>query len=428
MAAVRTETREEIDREMAAPPVRSRSPFYALTFRNYRLFFYGQTVSVAGTWMQMVAQQWLVWQLTKSEAWLGYVSFAGAVPFLFFATWGGGLADRFNRRDILLVTQAFAMAIAFGLAFLASGWVVTPLAWHVAVFAALSGVVNAFNMPAQQALVTDMVEDRSALANAIALNSLRFNMARVLGPMVAGWVLVRYSAAACFFLNAFSFVAVFASLLAMRISFAGGDSKRRDPWGGFAYVWQRRATLRTILLMGSAALFAWSASTLFPALAADFGVGADGFSRMMTFNGLGAAVGGLFLAALGERFRRRALIYGGIFAFAGALLLLSYATAYWPALGCLALSGFAMILFGISSQTKVQEEVPDDLRGRVMGVFTLVFNGLLPFGGLLAGVLAERYGAARAVRLNASACLVFALLVFAWSLLDRTRRPAPAAN
>ena len=188
--------------------------FYALQFRNFRLFFYGQLISVAGTWMQDVAQKWLVWEVTHSPTWLGVVSGANAIPFVVFAVWGGQIADRYSRRQILIWTQATAMLLAFVLALLASSFSPVKLeAWHIVVISALSGVVNAFNMPAQQAFVTDMVEDRKALGQRhCALNSLRFNLARVLGPIMAGVVLVKLGSASCFFLNGLSFIAVIISL------------------------------------------------------------------------------------------------------------------------------------------------------------------------------------------------------------------------
>lgn len=413
---------EQVDDLMESLPAsRQRGPFYALTFRNYRLFFYGQTISVAGTWMQTVAQQWLVWELTHSPRWLGIVSGASAIPFVLFAVWGGQIADRHPRRTVLLITQFIAMLLAVLLAVLASNRFLPVAAWHVAVLAGLSGIVNAFNMPAQQAFVTDMVEDRAVLSNAIALNSLRFNLARVLGPMVAGIVLVRSGAAFCFVLNAFSYLAVIASLLLMRLPAFTPQSQKTSMWGGFTYFRSNLPALRIVVLIGAGAIFAWSVSTLYPAFADQFKVGAGGYSRMMSFNGIGAALAGIALAALAYRFHRRVLVYGGALAFAGALLLLTSVPNFTLILLCLILSGFAMIVFGISCNTKVQEEIPDDLRGRVMAVYTLVFQGFMPVGGLEIGYLAQHIGAMNAVRINAVIFLGVTLAMLAWSLLEQTR-------
>ena len=404
-------------------PEGPRGMFYALRFRNFRLFFYGQLISVAGTWMQDVAQKWLVWEVTKSPTWLGVVSGANAIPFVVFAVWGGQIADRYSRRAILIWTQSVAMLLAFGLAFLA--WPGSPIrlqAWHIALISGLSGIVNAFNMPAQQAFVTDMVEDRKALGNAIALNSLRFNLARVLGPILAGVVLVKVGSSACFALNGLSFIAVIISLLLMTLPKFTPREQSGAMFDGFRYIRDTPSVLRIILLIGASSILTWPLGTLFPVFADAFRVGSRGFSAMMVANGVGAALAGLALAWAGTRVSSKAKVYGGSLLFCVSLLLLSMAHHYYAALACLVLSGFAMIVFGISSQIKVQEEVPDDLRGRVMAVYSLVFNGLFSIGGLEIGFLAEHIHAFGAVRLNAGLCLLVTLALLAWSVLDKRPR------
>ncbi len=400
-----------------------RGLFYALRFRNFRLFFYGQLISVAGTWMQDVAQKWLVWEVTRSPTWLGIVSGANAVPFVLFAVWGGQIADRYSRRAILIWTQSVAMLLAFVLAYLA--WPGSPIrlqAWHIAVVSGLSGIVNAFNMPAQQAFVTDMVEDRKALGNAIALNSLRFNLARVLGPILAGVVLVKVGSSACFALNGLSFIAVIISLQMMILPALAPKEQSGSVFDGFRYIRDTPSILRIILLIGASSILTWPLSTLFPVFADAFKVGERGFSAMMAANGLGAAIAGLALAWVGTRVSTKSKVYGGSLLFCMALLLLSLAHLYYAALACLVLSGFAMIVFGISSQIKVQEEVPDDLRGRVMAVYSLVFNGLFSLGGLEIGYVATHLKASGAVRLNATLCLLATLALLAWSVLDKRKR------
>jgi MFS family permease len=396
-----------------------RGPLYAFSFRNFRLFFYGQLISVAGTWMQTVAQQWFVWELEHSAVWLGIISGASAIPYVLFSMAGGQVADRYPRRTTLIVTQTLAMLLAFALAFMASYPGIHVRAWHVAVLAALSGIVNAYNMPAQQAFVTDMVDDREALGNAIALNSLRFNLARFLGPILAGAVLVKAGAAACFFWNGMSYLAVIASLAMMRLKPFVPHDRRTSIWQGFQYIGHTRSIFRVVLLVATASLFAWSASTLYPVFATHFHQGARGFSRMMAFNGIGAALGGVALATFGERITRRLVVYGGACLFCVALLLFASAPSYTFSLGCLLVSGFFMIVFGISANTKVQEEVPDALRGRVMAVYSLVFQGLMPVGGLEIGFLAEHLNPTGALRINATLCLTITLALYAWSLLER---------
>ena len=373
--------------------------------------------------MQDVAQKWLVWQVTHSPTWLGVVSGANAIPFVVFAVWGGQIADRYSRRQILIWTQATAMVLAFVLALLASSFSPVKLeAWHIVVISGLSGVVNAFNMPAQQAFVTDMVEDRKALGNAIALNSLRFNLARVLGPIMAGVVLVKLGSASCFFLNGLSFIAVIVSLMMMSLPAFTRKEQSGSVFDGFRYVRDTPSVLRIMLLIGAASVFTWPLSTLFPVFADLFKVGSRGYSAMMAANGLGAALAGLALAWVGTRVSSKTKVYGGAGLFCLSLLLLSASHLYYLALACLVLSGFAMIVFGISSQIKVQEEVPDDLRGRVMAVYSLVFNGLFSLGGLEIGYLAERLRANGAVRLNATLCLFITVALLAWSLADKRKR------
>ncbi len=400
----------EVDAAMRSLPAHPpRGAFYAMTFRNFRLFFYGQTISVAGSWMQMVAQGWMVWRLTHSKAWLGVVSGANAIPFVLFSIWGGQIADKYPRRVILLWTQTAAMILAFVLAILASGRVVVPQAWQVAVLSGFAGLINAFTMPAQQAFVTDMVEDRAALSNAIALNSTRFNLARILGPMLAGIVLVRYGEATCFFINGVSFIAVIISLLMMKLPAFVPRKKETSLWEGFTYLGNHAGMLRTVILVSAASMFAWSCSTLYPAFADLYKVGETGFSRMMSANGVGALLAGLVLAWVGERIKREVLIYSGGGVFCLGLFALSYTFSYPLALALLVLTGFAMIIFGISSNTKVQTEAPDDLRGRIMAVYSLVFNGLMPAGSLIIGFLAQKFEIHQAVRIHAAifgACLI----------------------
>lgn len=418
---------DEIDAAMEAIPGSQQLPlFYALRFRNYKLYFYGQLISVAGTWMQDVAQKWLVWELTKSSTWVGIVSAANAIPYVLFAIWGGHIADRHSRRLILIWTQAAAMVLAFVLALLATKSI-SPIplqAWHIVLISGLSGIVNAFNMPAQQAFVTDLVEERGALGNAIALNSLRFNLARILGPMLAGIVLVKFGTSACFALNGVSFLAVIASLAMLRLPAFVRQARTGTVFDGFLYIARTPSVLRIILLIAAGSILTWPLSTLFPEFAALFHVGERGFSAMMSANGIGAAIAGLVLAWAGSRLSRRVAIYGGSALFCISLLFLAAAQPFWLMLLLLAVSGFAMILFGISSQTKIQEEVPDALRGRVMAVYSLVFNGLFSVGGLEIGYLAGRLKPMGAVHLNAAVCLVLTIAILAWSLVDKHRLEA----
>lgn len=419
----------DVAADAALASAKSPNPFYALRFRNFRLFFFGQMVSVAGTWMQIVAQQWLVFSLTHSAAWLGIVTGASAIPSVALTLYGGQIADRLPRRRILLCTQTASMILAVVLAVLATNRLLPIQAWHIALLAGLSGVVNAFNMPAQQSFVADMVEDRKVLGNAIALNSIQFNVARFVGPVAAGAVLVKIGAAGCFGVNALSFVAVIVSLLLMRlpaVTHNRDTNARAGTWEGLGYIRRTPRVLRVLLLIGTASLLAWSASTLYPVFADTFRVGARGFTAMMAANGVGAAGAGMLVAAFGERLPRRALVYGGAVAFAVALLLFAHAPNWNLLLASLVLSGFCMIGFAVSANTSVQSDVPDALRGRVMAVYTLVFGGLFPLGGLEIGFLSEHGGGpVTAVTINAALFLLVAVGIFVWSQFDR--RPSVAA-
>jgi MFS family permease len=365
--------------------------------------------------MQMVAQNWLVWEITADERWLGIVNGVNAIPFLLFAIKGGQIADRYSRRLVLLYTQTMMMVLAFVLALLASGWWLPIQVWHIALLAGLSSVVSAFNMPAQQAFISDMIEDSSHLSNAIALSSLRFNLARLVGPMLAGIVLVRVGAAGCFLINAVSFVAVLISLLMMRLPPFVPRPRKQSVREGFTYILQSYRVLTNVCMIASGALFVWSASTLFPVFASRFGVGAKGYSWLTSANGLGAMTCGFLLAAYAERVTIYLRIFLGAVLFGLALIAFSFTQTLWQGMFCLAWSGFGMILCANSSNTAVQSEVPEALRGRVMAVYSLAFQGVMPFGGLFAGYLAKHWGAPETVRGNALLFLVATGILFTWN-------------
>ncbi len=409
-----------------------RGPFYALKFQNFRLFFIGQLISVAGTWMQSVAQSWLVWQVTHQARWLGIVNGASALPYVVFALWGGNVADRYSKRAVLVWTQSIAMVLAFLLSGLATNRWVPLQAWHIAAFAGALGVVNAFNMPAQQAFVTDLVEEREAMGNAIALNSFRFNIARVVGPLVAGQVLYLAGAPMCFALNGFSYIAVVISLLMMKLPQFEPVQRRLEMTEGLVYIWRHHALLRVILLVGASSIFAWSVSTLFPMYASHFHQGEKGFSAIMAVQGVGAALGAALLAARSDKLDRNVTVYGGGALFCLLLLLLAFARNFPLALLLLGLAGFAMIIFGMSAQIKVQEEVPDLLRGRVLAIYSLIFQGLNPLGGIEMGFLAQHLathslmghhnaGAQIATGINALICLAVLAGMVMWQRNEHYR-------
>ncbi|MBC8140051.1 MAG: MFS transporter, partial [Armatimonadetes bacterium] len=329
------------------------------------------------------------------------------------------------RRTILLRTQTIAMCLAFSLAVLASNRVVRMEPWHIAVFAALGAVVNAFNMPAQQAFVTQMVDDPKASPNAIALSSLRFNLARVLGPLFAGIALVKLGAAWCFALNGASYIAVLWSLSQMRIApnaNAGRSGAAVSPWDGARFLVGIPALLRVTLLVATGALSVLAVSTLYPVLAGRFDSGASGFSTLVTVNGVGATLGGLFVVVFGGSVGLRPRIYGGATVFSIALLAASFASTFPVLLTCLFFAGAGMVTFMVSANTKIQTDAPDELRGRVMAMHALIVNALIPVGGLLLGFVASRFPVQSTIRFAAIVMLGAVAAIWLWSTSSRGGR------
>jgi MFS family permease len=388
------------------------STFAALRYHNYRLWFVGQAISLMGTWMQIVAQGWLVYEMTGSEFALGAITFAGSFPTLFLMLPAGALADRFPRRRLLLITQTMMMLCAFVLAALAAADILHV--WHVGVLAFVLGVANSFDAPARQSLTVEMVEDRCDLVNAIAMNSLMFNLARVAGPAVAGFVLAAVGPTLCFTFNGLSFLAVLVALLMMRLP-PITQKPQTEPLAtqiaaGLRYIWQSVPIRGIILLVGVSALFGLSYATLMPAYAADvLRIGETGLGWMSTSVGVGALAGSFTVASLG-RFRRKGLFLTmGSFLFPGALLLFACSRYVPLSLVCLAVAGFGWVAQNATANTLVQASVTDELRGRVMGVYTLMFFGTSPFSALLAGSLAQVLGPATAVLIGAGITLAFSV-------------------
>jgi MFS family permease len=379
----------------------------AFRHRNYRLFFSGQLVSLVGTWIQTVAQSWLVYRLTGSALLLGLVSFSAQLPVFLLATVGGAFADRIDRRRVLLTTQSSAMVLALALAALTlSGRVRTE---HVFVIAALSGVVAAFDMPARSAFVADMV-GRSDLMNAIALNSSMMNGARIVGPAIAGLAVAAVGEGYCFLANGVSFLAVLGSLLAMR------DLKHRPPPSslstferikeGFGFVSRSKPIGALLLLLGVVSLMGMPYAVLMPIIADRvLGVGASGLGVLMACSGDGALAAGLLLAFRKTMTGLGTWVVGSAAAFGAALIVFSFARS--PVLAGVALVpvGFFMMIQMSASSTLVQAMTPDALRGRVMALYSTMFLGMAPFGALLAGSLSSRIGPEATVAVGGLACI-----------------------
>ena len=398
----------------------------ALGHRDFRLFWCGQLVSLVGTWMQSVGQSWLVLELTNSPFRLGLIGALQFGPILLFSFVSGAISDRVRKRRLLLGTQAALMLQALTLAALV--WSGHVQFWHVAMLAALYGLANTLDMPSRQSYIAHLVP-RGDLMNAIALNSAVFNGARVVGPAAAGLLVARYGTAAAFLLNGLSFVAVLAALAAIRTEGAPrpgrGLGMRAEIAEGVRYA---AGTPRVALVMGLlmvVSLFVANMSVLVPLIARDvLNEGAHGFGLLMASLGVGAVVGALAVAALSVGRPPLGLLVGPALAAAALLLVLSTARRFGVAAAVLAALGVAQIVFMTSCNTTVQIAVPDELRGRVMGLYSLVFAGMTPIGALIMGMVAEHWGVSRACAVGGAAGLV---LILALTGTWRRWHPAPAA-
>lgn len=371
------------------------SPLSALRHRNFRLFWFGQMVSLIGTWMQSTGQSWLVLVLTNSPFLLGLISALQFAPVLIFSLFAGAIADRIPKRAMLIATQTALMVLAFVLSALTLTGLVRY--WHVAVLATLFGVVNAFDGPTRQAFVVEMV-GKEDLMNAIALNSTVFNIARIIGPAASGFVTKEFGPGWAFFANGVSFIAVIIALLAMDI-----EMRRRVPVAdrsivedvreGIAYIARTPPVMTVIVLLGLVSTFALNFNVWVPLLAKNVLHGDAGlYGFLMSAMGVGALVGAIALAFVSGRGPQRRLLVAGAVLVSAAELALALVRHSFIAAAALALAGWSMIIYTAISNTTVQVTVPDHLRGRVMSVYFLVFAGVTPFGALFAGSIAQRFG------------------------------------
>jgi len=397
----------------AVPPRRALPvTLRALRHRNFQLFFSGQFISLIGTWMDNIAEAWLVYRLTGSSLKLGAIGFASQIPVFLMAPLGGIVADRYNRQHIVIATQASSMVLALTLATLTLTHKVQI--WHIFVLAALLGVVNAFDIPARQAFIVDMV-GREDMMNAIALNSSMFNGARIVGPAIAGLLVASIGEGWCFFANGVSYIAVIAGLLMMRVQGPSRLAPKGSPFEhvieGFRFV-RRTAPIRSLLfLLGVASLVAMPYTVLMPVFADRIlHGGARGLGILMGATGVGALAGALTLASkkgisgLGRWVAMSAAGFGFF------LVLFSFSRLFWLSTAILLPVGFCMMLQMSSSNTLIQAMVPDELRGRVMSVYSMMFMGMAPFGALLGGAVADRVGAPIAVAVGGAASIAGAIV------------------
>jgi MFS family permease len=406
---------EPLSVEQPVTPLRpaASQTFSALRHRNFQLYFGGQLVSNVGTWMQIIAQGWVVYQLGHSEVTLGLVAFASAIPTLAISPWGGVVVDRVSRRSLLMLTQIGSMLLAFVLAALTFTGIVRE--WHVIVLAALLGVVNAFDAPARQAFVPEMV-GKDDLPNAIALNSIMFNSARVIGPALAGLLLAVIGAAWCFTVNGISFLAVLIGLWLMKLPPHQAARNPASPWkqlvSGVQYTARNHEMSALILLSLVFSIFGISYFTLLPAFVEKvLHQGALAYGWVNAASGLGAVGGAFLLAHRVSNGRRGQLLVWTNIAFPLILIAFSFTSLYPLALVLAFGLGIGFMVQFTTINTLLQTRVEDGFRGRVMGLYTLTFFGFAPFGNLLIGFLGEKLGLGIAMTLFAVCSLILSRLV-----------------
>ncbi len=412
-------------------PGKRRRPgtFRALRHRNYRLYFTGQIVSLTGSWVQTAALTWLAYDLTRQSLWPALVGTAQVLPTLLLGVLGGGLADRWPRRPLIFLSQAGLLLLALALAGMVLCGLATP-AGLLAV-AVLIGVVNAVDTPARLTFVMDMV-GRDDLLNAVALNSLVFNVARAVGPAACAGLLPLLGPGSCFLLNGLTFLAVLAALLAMRLPppAAGPHRRRGSTLDSFRYLAGRPFLVLLVLLAGALAFFGWPLLALLPALADQhLHAGDAGYAWMLSGVGSGALVGALLVASFGSLARRLFFLGGGVVLGVVSLLGLAQAHALSLAVFFCALSGCGLILFFATAQAAMQLGADEHNRGRIMGIWLMVLSGAQPAGNLVSGTLADDWGVPAVLLLQSAGIALavagVALLGLAWWL---SRRFFPAGS
>ncbi len=392
--------------------------FHSLRYRNYRLFFGGQSVSLIGTWMQQIAMSWLVYRLTNSAFLLGAVAFCSQIPAFVLSPLTGVLADRLNRRHILIVTQAVAMVQAFMLAALTLTGVIQV--WQIVFLGVLLGCVNSFDIPARHSFLIDMVERKEILGNAIALNSFMFNFARLVGPSLAGILIAYSSEGTCFLLNGVSFIFVIISLLAMKITKSrpvARDSRLlHDLKEGLVYTFGFAPIRSILMLLSVSSLMGLSYVVLMPVVAKDvLHGGPQTLGFLMAASGTGALLATVYLASRKDVLRLGRMLPLSTALFGAGLVAFSFSRVMWISLPLLFVAGFWMMVQMALSNTVLQVIVEDDKRGRVMSFYTMSLMGMAPLGSLLSGFLAGRIGVLHTLMIGGLACalasLVFALRI-----------------
>jgi MFS family permease len=399
---------------------RSRDRFSALYVRDFRIFWIGQVISFSGTWMQSIAQGWLVYEITKSPFYLGLVAAAASLPVLLFTLIGGVVADRVPKKNLLLITQTLSMIPALLLGVLIQLKVVTVE--EIVIIAFFLGLVNAFDIPGRQSFFAEMVQE-GHLMNAIALNSAAFNGARIIGPVIAGITIAAVGVAACFYINAVSFLAAIVALI--MIKGKPGEYRRdngvrpkatvtvilRDLYEGLRFVKGEREIFGIMLLVAMFSLFGIPFVTFLPVFAEDvLRVGPRGLGFLAGSSGVGSLIAALLIAYLGRIEKRGNFMYAAGLIFGVSLLAFSFSRNYDLSAATLAFAGWGMVSFFAIGNSSIQLSTPDSLRGRVMSVYALFFLGFAPIGNALMGSIARVVGTDRAISIGSCLCISAILL------------------
>jgi len=387
----------------------------SLRYRNFRLFFYGQSISLIGTWIQRITVPWLVYRLTGSVFLLGLVGFAGQIPTFLMSPFAGVLIDRWNRHKILVITQILALIQAVVLALLFYEKSISV--WHIAILSVFLGIINAFDMPARQSFVVDMIEKKEDLGNAIALNSSMVNSARLIGPSIAGVLISLTGEGMCFVINAVSYIFVICFLLMMKINPRKIAIQNTNAYQkfieGFSYTFGFIPIRYIILLLALVSLMGMPYTVLMPVFAKSIlHGGSHTFGFLMGATGIGALMGAVYMASRKNAAGLEKFIPWFAVIFGLGLILFSLSTNFILSLFLLLITGFGMLMQMTSSNTILQTIVDDDKRGRVMSFYTMAFMGTAPFGSLLAGALASKVGAPNTLLIGGTACILGALLFF----------------
>ncbi|MEQ8221357.1 MAG: MFS transporter [Candidatus Eremiobacterota bacterium] len=412
---------------MASRQSTAKLVFRSLGNRNYLLFFIGQGISLIGTWFQFTAMSWLIYRLTASSFLLGVVSFTGQFPAFILSPFAGVIADRINRKNVLIITQALYMVQSLILALLVLNNSITI--WQVILLSLLAGIISGFDMTVRNSFVSDMVENKEHLGNAIALNSSLFNLARLIGPTVAGLVISMAGEGLCFLINSISFLSIILALLAMKINRAGRDTKKLEFFqgikDGFSYAFDSVPIKMTLFLTGIISLTVMPYGVIMPVFAKEiFHGGPQTLGFLMSASGLGAFAGALAIASKETSRGFEKLISTGAFISGISLAALAFSSNFYISMVLIFLTGFGMIIFFTSSNTLVQTTAEEHMCGRVMSLYTMSFMGTMPLGSIFAGSLSQKIGVQYTVLIGGLSCLIGALIF----IMELRKKYTPACS